>query len=189
MRGGNTRPIFVDIGPAATVDSLVERWRVRAAASKADAARTSGDALRKRVWDPVAGAVGDAQLAFVVPDGALDLVNLSALPSGTGTRSCSRPGRRSTICRADATCCRAAQKTPAADNLLAMGAIDYNQAAAVGSLALAPQGGTSTVSAARVASHRSARSRTATTSSPRATTRCRGAGPRCGRSRRCGTRA
>jgi CHAT domain-containing protein/tetratricopeptide (TPR) repeat protein len=155
MRGGNTRPIFVDIGPAATVDSLVERWRVRAAASKADAARTSGDALRKRVWDPVAGAVGDAQLAFVVPDGALDLVNLSALPSGTNTFVL-ETGPTIHYLSSGRDLLPRGTKTPAADNLLAMGAIDYNQAAAVGSLALAPQGGTSTVSAARVASHRSA---------------------------------
>jgi CHAT domain-containing protein/tetratricopeptide (TPR) repeat protein len=153
MRGG-ARPSFVDIGPAATVDSLVERWRVRAAASKAGAS-TAGDALRKCVWDPVAGAVRDAKLAFVVPDGAIDLVNLAALPSGTkafvletGPTLHYLASGRDLVLRDT--------KAPAARELLAMGAIDYDHVASVNSIALAPPVGASTVSASHVATHRSA---------------------------------
>jgi CHAT domain-containing protein len=40
--------------------------------------------LRKRIWDPLQAAVGDARLALIVPDGVLNLVPFSALPSGKG---------------------------------------------------------------------------------------------------------
>ncbi len=46
--------------------------------------REAALALRKRIWDPLQAAVGDAKLALVVPDGVLNLVPFSALPSGKG---------------------------------------------------------------------------------------------------------
>jgi CHAT domain-containing protein len=46
--------------------------------------RDAALALRKRIWDPLRGEVGDAKLALVVPDGVLNLVPFSALPSGKG---------------------------------------------------------------------------------------------------------
>jgi len=46
--------------------------------------REAALALRKRIWDPLRAEVGDARLALVVPDGVLNLVPFSALPSGAG---------------------------------------------------------------------------------------------------------
>jgi len=81
----------VSLGPAEAIEALVSRWKERAALG-AEALldpevaereyRVAGEALRKRVWDPVAPHLGEAKRVFVVPDGPLHLVNLAALPSG-----------------------------------------------------------------------------------------------------------
>jgi len=47
-----------------------------------DQYRAAGARLRDRVWDPVAAKLGDSSRVFVVPDGALNLVELAALPVG-----------------------------------------------------------------------------------------------------------
>ena len=47
--------------------------------------RVAGTALRRRLWDPIAGELKDAINVFVVPDGALNLVTLAALPTGRTT--------------------------------------------------------------------------------------------------------
>jgi CHAT domain-containing protein len=46
--------------------------------------REAAIALRKRVWDPLQAELGDAKLVLVVPDGVLNLIPFSALPSGNG---------------------------------------------------------------------------------------------------------
>jgi CHAT domain-containing protein/tetratricopeptide (TPR) repeat protein len=84
------RPVVaVPIGTAHTIDTLVSRWRADIAADTgivADDAvppsRASGEALRRRMWDPLAEAIGDARTILVVPDGALSLVPFAALPVG-----------------------------------------------------------------------------------------------------------
>ena len=40
--------------------------------------------LRKRIWDPLKNELENARLVLVVPDGSLNLVPFSALPSGDG---------------------------------------------------------------------------------------------------------
>ena len=44
--------------------------------------RRAGDALRRRIWDPVSQVPLDASRVLVVPDGTLNLVPLAALPIG-----------------------------------------------------------------------------------------------------------
>jgi CHAT domain-containing protein/Tfp pilus assembly protein PilF len=82
----------VDLGGAGKIDALVAAWRraaatkpapAPAAARRAEAAyREAGDALRRAVWDPLRARLQGAARIFVVPDGALHLVNLAALPEG-----------------------------------------------------------------------------------------------------------
>jgi CHAT domain-containing protein len=87
---GSDDPVLVSLGDAATIDDLVDRWRSRMAqpASSASGTRDNrslpGDALRVRVWDPVRSLLGEPERIFVVPDGALHLVNLAALPTDDG---------------------------------------------------------------------------------------------------------
>ena len=91
---GAAVPTVVPLGGAASIDSLIDAWRsavepgaVEAGPSRAERARREGDRLRARLWDPIAPAVRGANLILTVPDGALDLVDLAALPEeGSATR-------------------------------------------------------------------------------------------------------
>jgi CHAT domain-containing protein len=81
----------VPLGSASTIESAVTAWRAQVdgrsiAAGIADAERayrTSGAALRRRIWDPFSGLLQNVSQVFVVPDGAINLVSFAALPIGT----------------------------------------------------------------------------------------------------------
>jgi CHAT domain-containing protein/tetratricopeptide (TPR) repeat protein len=82
-------PEFVSLGTARVIDSLIGRWRsdIGAAAkggaalgSSAHSLRIAGIGLRAAVWDPLAPHLRGARMVFVVPDGALNLVPIVALP-------------------------------------------------------------------------------------------------------------
>jgi CHAT domain-containing protein len=84
-------PVYVDLGSADRIDSLVEDWRREAAprdpwsvAGQEESCRRAGAALRQAIWDPVARALGESALVFVVPDGTLHHVNPAALPGPGG---------------------------------------------------------------------------------------------------------
>ena len=46
--------------------------------------REAGLEVRKRIWDPLKSDLENAKLVLVVPDGSLNLIPFSALPSGNG---------------------------------------------------------------------------------------------------------
>jgi CHAT domain-containing protein/tetratricopeptide (TPR) repeat protein len=81
----------IPLGSAATLETTVKAWRDEAAGASiaagltpteaANAYRTVGVRLRKRVWDPLLNHLGEATHVFVVPDGALNLVSFAALPT------------------------------------------------------------------------------------------------------------
>jgi len=89
-----TEPLALSLGPAPVIASLVDRWRHEASTSPSpipelaraaeERCRVAGEALRGVVWDPVIRAVGKVSRILVVPDGALSLVNFSALPARRG---------------------------------------------------------------------------------------------------------
>jgi CHAT domain-containing protein len=92
LPGSSELPILIDLGSAGAIDELVLAWRASvaggavpvgplAAAAEADC-RNHGQRLRVAVWDPVNDLVAAATRVYVVPDGALNLVNLAALPVG-----------------------------------------------------------------------------------------------------------
>ncbi len=85
--------VFVQLGPAATIEAAIAAWRTAAsqgalrpgaAATGETDYRATGTRLRQLIWDPIAGHVNDATRIFVVPDGALNVVNLAALPAERG---------------------------------------------------------------------------------------------------------
>src|SRR5262249_52286946 len=51
------------------------------AQSEERACATLGASVRRAIWDPLARRIGTATRVFLVPDGALQLVNLAALPA------------------------------------------------------------------------------------------------------------
>jgi CHAT domain-containing protein len=81
---------FISLGPADDIDTLVARWQESAGENPQldregrDAAETryrrAGTELRKKIWDPLTRALAGSRFVFVVPDGALHLVNLATLP-------------------------------------------------------------------------------------------------------------
>ena len=84
-------PVVVSLGPAASIEILVTKVRQQIAqesrspgrAAKRSEAdyRQTGEALRRAVWSPVSPYLRDAKRVFIVPDGALHLVNFAALPT------------------------------------------------------------------------------------------------------------
>jgi CHAT domain-containing protein len=81
------------LGSAASLEGLVAAWRdattvaprafATSGAQQEAESRRTGEALRRKVWDPLKPFLGDVKQVFIVPDGALHLVNFSALPSGS----------------------------------------------------------------------------------------------------------
>lgn len=90
LRGGESPRVF-PLGAATEIDSLVAWWRSAmwrgvAGAAKGNAGeREAGEALRRRIWDPIADALGGASRVFIVPDAALHLVSFAALPAHDGS--------------------------------------------------------------------------------------------------------
>jgi CHAT domain-containing protein/tetratricopeptide (TPR) repeat protein len=93
LRARTPEPVFVPLGAASEIEGPLAAWR-RDIARQAEAldasAKTSeiayrrpGAALRRRIWDPLVPGLGDAKEVFVVPDAALHLVSLAALPVGS----------------------------------------------------------------------------------------------------------
>jgi len=87
-------PAVIMLGYATELDELVERLQ-RNIAQEVESLgvgdqwsegvyRRDAELLRRRVWDPVAGRVGNVERLFIVPDGALHLVNYAALPAEDG---------------------------------------------------------------------------------------------------------
>ncbi len=90
VRPGDGNISMVRLGAASSLDSLVARWRNEATgvlriSSPVEAERSyraAGSALRQRVWDPLTPYLKDVATVLVVPDGALNVLTLAALPVG-----------------------------------------------------------------------------------------------------------
>ncbi len=93
LRSANDTPFVVPLGPAAAIDGSIEKWRQQidrqsvapewtARAGEA-AYRRVASGLRRQIWDPLAPHLLGAERVFVVPDGAIHLVSVAALPSAT----------------------------------------------------------------------------------------------------------
>ena len=88
LRPGAADPVLFRLGDADVIDRLVSQWRSALAdglrtgnlASAERQLRQAGDLLRRRVWDPIAASLDKAETVFVVPDGSLNLIPLTALP-------------------------------------------------------------------------------------------------------------
>jgi CHAT domain-containing protein len=90
LQAGKSNPSAISLGPAAELDALVTGWRAEVGGealanhgARAESEyRKAAARLRESLWDPVASQLVDVGRVFVVPDGALNLVSLVALPSG-----------------------------------------------------------------------------------------------------------
>ena len=93
IKPGTSGVVTVPLGPARSIDDLVEAWREEARgahlarmSSRAaeDAYRDAAVRLRRRIWDAVAGQLTGVSQVFIVPDGAINFVSLAALPANNG---------------------------------------------------------------------------------------------------------
>ena len=92
LRSQNREPIAIPLGPAAKIEEIVTSLRQQMAEISVDPVRSTkrsvisyrllGESLRQTVWDPIIPYLREAKLVLVVPDGSLNLVNMSALPVG-----------------------------------------------------------------------------------------------------------
>ena len=92
LRSGEDDPTMVSLGSAREIETLIADWSKEAArgailsgrsAKQSETAyRRAGAALRSKIWDPITAHLGEMKRVFVVPDGALNLVTLAALPVG-----------------------------------------------------------------------------------------------------------
>lgn len=91
VRDGGRRIGVHVLGTAREIDALVGRWKLAVTRSLHDpdlserdaeqACRRTGKALGAAVWSPLQDDLQGARRVFVVPDGALNVVNLGALPA------------------------------------------------------------------------------------------------------------
>ncbi len=85
-------PSVVTLGAAATVDSLLFRWRREAGTAVAESGRAGresayADAARElaaAIWAPIQSVLPQVNNVFLAPDGALHLVSWAALPAADG---------------------------------------------------------------------------------------------------------
>ena len=71
------------LGSADSIERLVVDWRAQITQLRGeDQVRMTGQRLHARVWAPLAKELAGVSRVFIVPDGALNLVNFAALPSG-----------------------------------------------------------------------------------------------------------
>ena len=154
LAGRTKNPVSVPLGPAAEIDALVYRWQKEVSRGIVLPGRTPEDAesvyrdeaaaLRRRVWDPVVPLLKGVRGVFVVPDGALNLVNLAAMPSGDG-RYIIETGPLVHYLSAERDLSLPGVQGPQGTGLLAVGAPDFDATGFFASLGSAPAKVTSDV--------------------------------------------
>ena len=91
LRGGQLSVALVPLGTVANIEQRVSAFRLEASGTRLLSGRDpetamleyrrAGDVLRQMIWDPIDAHLRDATRVFVVPDGAIGLVPLAALPA------------------------------------------------------------------------------------------------------------
>ena len=91
LRAGQQDVALVPLGTVANIERRVSAFRLEARGTRLLSGgdpktalleyRRAGDVLRQTIWDPIAAHLRDATRILVVPDGAIGLVPLAALPA------------------------------------------------------------------------------------------------------------
>ncbi len=159
-------PALVPLGQAQTIDALVAELRsalaggvgaTNSGARRAESLyRTTGEELRRRVWDPLVPYLGAAESVFVVPDGALSLVPFAALPVGESDYLIERPPAVHYLAAERDLLVPAAP--PAGEGLLALGDPSFDDAGALGRASWEDAGATGALAEGTERAFRGARS-------------------------------
>jgi CHAT domain-containing protein/tetratricopeptide (TPR) repeat protein len=70
---------WLDLGDADSLDTQLDRW-IAGIRPGGQVDRPAGQEVRRRLWSPIEGALGDAHTVLVVPDGRLAQVPWNAIP-------------------------------------------------------------------------------------------------------------
>jgi tetratricopeptide (TPR) repeat protein/CHAT domain-containing protein len=134
LEHGAEQPQLVRLGTAGEIEPLVKRWVAEvshdpgADRDAEKAYRTAGSDLRRWTWDPVASALGDSETVFIVPDGALHLVDLATLPVGEEDYILERgPLIHYLSAERDLVRFAAGEAAEAGEGLLVMGGPDFDE--------------------------------------------------------------
>ena len=129
LRGTQGAPAVVPLGTAATLETVISRWRQqidqealaggRATARSEAAYQAVAGELRRQVWDPLLPYLANTTQVFIVPDGALHLVSFAALP--TASRYLVESGPLIHYVSAERDLIGTVRPSPAAGGLLAIG--------------------------------------------------------------------
>ena len=128
------KPIrLVLLDDAEKIDALVAEWheqagagtRTHGVAAAEKAYFEAGSALRRSVWDPVAAGLENVDRIFLVPDGAITLINFDALPHGSGGFLLEHVPLIH-ILSSERELCRDASQHPEGAGLLTVAAPDYD---------------------------------------------------------------
>jgi CHAT domain-containing protein/tetratricopeptide (TPR) repeat protein len=87
-RSGDREPAMIELGAAEPLDARVDRWHAAMAGRPMAPAQRpawereadAGNAVREALWDPVRSRLAGVRRVHVIPDGAMHVVNLLALP-------------------------------------------------------------------------------------------------------------
>lgn len=134
LEAGNPEPRPVDLGSSVELDTLVARWRREAGreplpiglrAERERACAAAGLSLRRVVWDPIQAVLpSGVEHVFMVPEGPLHLVNLSALPS-VGGSFLVESGPTMHLLSAERDLALPASRADASGELFAVGGVDF----------------------------------------------------------------
>jgi CHAT domain-containing protein len=90
--GSGDDPILVRLGPASEIDTMISNLRQGIAGAALAGSRSTkraeasyrylGKKLRRILWDPLLPHLEGTTNVHIVPDGALNLINFAALPTG-----------------------------------------------------------------------------------------------------------
>lgn len=92
LRSIDAEPAIVQLTEAATIDALVTNWRRRmleeigsgSEHAEGQSLRVLGERIRQQIWDPLVTHLNGVNQVLVVPDGAINLLPIAALPTEGG---------------------------------------------------------------------------------------------------------
>jgi CHAT domain-containing protein len=128
---------LLTLGKAEAIEAAVEDWRKEAgtdprlegsAAAEARYLRAARR-LRALIWDPLTATLDGTQVLFVVPDGALHLVNLASLPGRNG-KYLLEEGPSVHYLSSERDLIRPARKPAGPGGILALGGADFDAGSA-----------------------------------------------------------
>lgn len=125
---GSSRVQAVYLGETITLDWLVQQWReaVLTPGASVEDRRRAGEALRRKIWDPIAPQLDRPGNVFVVPDGSLYQIPFAALPAPDSGYLIEKGWAFHTLTAERDLVRRPVQ--PGLGPWLALGAVDYEQA-------------------------------------------------------------